>query len=110
MSYDTATHSIMRLFLKVVSRSGPEASCSSRFVMNVVLDMNSRTKQTLIRVYVSCFAHIKYHEGAPFVAYLLEACLVPPNFQLWYYAKRRFPVTSNLRYMHGVLNVDEIKN
>jgi hypothetical protein len=27
-----------------------------------------------------------------------------------HYAKRRFPVTSNLRYMHGVLNVDEIKN
>jgi hypothetical protein len=27
-----------------------------------------------------------------------------------YYAKKRFPVTSNLRYMHGVLNVDEIKN
>jgi hypothetical protein len=25
-------------------------------------------------------------------------------------ANKRFPVTSNLRYMHGVLNVDEIKN
>jgi hypothetical protein len=25
-------------------------------------------------------------------------------------AEKRFPVTSNLRYMHGVLNVDEIKN
>jgi hypothetical protein len=24
--------------------------------------------------------------------------------------KRKIPVTSNLRYMHGVLNVDEIKN
>ena len=38
------------------------------------------------------------------------ACLVPPNSQLYHYVKRRFPVTSNLRYMHGVLNVDEIKN
>jgi hypothetical protein len=27
-----------------------------------------------------------------------------------YCANKRFPVTSNLRYMHGVLNVDEIKN
>ena len=27
-----------------------------------------------------------------------------------HYANRRFPVTLNLRYMHGVLNVDEIKN
>jgi hypothetical protein len=26
-----------------------------------------------------------------------------------YYANKRFSVTSNLRYMHGVLNVDEIK-
>jgi hypothetical protein len=25
-------------------------------------------------------------------------------------AKRRFSITSNLRYMHRVLNVDEIKN
>ena len=32
------------------------------------------------------------------------------NSQLWHYAKRRFSVTSNLRYMHGVLNVDKIKN
>jgi hypothetical protein len=27
-----------------------------------------------------------------------------------YCANKRFLVTSNLRYMHGVLNVDEIKN
>jgi hypothetical protein len=27
-----------------------------------------------------------------------------------YYAEKRFSVTSNLRYMHGVLNIDEIKN
>jgi hypothetical protein len=27
-----------------------------------------------------------------------------------YCGNKRFPVTSNLRYMHGVLNVDEIKN
>jgi hypothetical protein len=34
-------------------------------------------------------------------------CSVP---QKKHYAKKRFPVTSNLWYMHGVLNVDEIKN
>jgi hypothetical protein len=27
-----------------------------------------------------------------------------------HYAEKRFSVTSNLRYMYGVLNVDEIKN
>ena len=27
-----------------------------------------------------------------------------------HYVKKKFFVTSNLRYMHGVLNVDEIKN
>ena len=37
-------------------------------------------------------------------------CLVAPNSRIWHYAKRRFSVTSNLRYIHGVLNVDEIKN
>ena len=36
-------------------------------------------------------------------------CLVHQNSQLWHYAKRRFPVTSNLQYIHRVLNVDEIK-
>ena len=60
MSYDTATHSIMRLFLKVVSRSGRETSYTLRFLKNAVLDMNSLTKQSLIRMYVFCFAHIKY--------------------------------------------------
>jgi hypothetical protein len=28
----------------------------------------------------------------------------------FYYAKRRFPVTSKCRQMHGVLNVDKIIN
>jgi hypothetical protein len=27
-----------------------------------------------------------------------------------HYVEKKFPVTSNLRYMHEVLNVDEIKN
>ena len=37
-------------------------------------------------------------------------CLVTPKSKFWHYTKRRFPVTSNLRYMHGVLNIDKIKN
>ena len=37
-------------------------------------------------------------------------CLVSPESKLWHYVKRRFSVTSILRYMYGVLNVDEIKN
>jgi hypothetical protein len=31
-------------------------------------------------------------------------------FSKFYYAKRRFSITSKCRHMHGVLNVDEIKN
>jgi hypothetical protein len=31
-------------------------------------------------------------------------------FLKFYYVKRRFYITSKYRYMHGVLNVDEIKN
>jgi hypothetical protein len=37
----------------------------------------------------------------------LRLCSVPQKIHC---ANKRFPVTSNLRYMHGVLNVDEIKN
>jgi hypothetical protein len=37
--------------------------------------------------------------------------LLYPKFSpKFYYAKRRFPITSKCRQMHGVLNVDEIKN
>ena len=43
-------------------------------------------------------------------SYRSRACLVALNSQLWQYAKRKFLVTSNLWYMHRVLNVDEIKN
>jgi hypothetical protein len=31
-------------------------------------------------------------------------------FPKFHYAKRRFSITSKYRHMHGVLNVDEIKN
>jgi hypothetical protein len=37
-------------------------------------------------------------------------CLVPQFSPKFHYAKRRFSVTSKCRQMHGVLNVDEIKN
>jgi hypothetical protein len=37
-------------------------------------------------------------------------CLVSKFSPKFYYAKRRFPITSKYRQMHGVLNVDEIKN
>jgi hypothetical protein len=39
---------------------------------------------------------------------LLRLCSVPQKKK--YYAKKKFSVTSNLRYMHEILNVDEIKN
>jgi hypothetical protein len=41
------------------------------------------------------------------IAFRLWPCLVPRKK---HYVKKRFPITSNLRYMHEVLNVDEIKN
>ena len=37
-------------------------------------------------------------------------CLVHSFYRFWHYAKRRFPIILNLRYIHGVLNVDEIIN
>jgi hypothetical protein len=37
-------------------------------------------------------------------------CLDAKYFPKFHYAKRRFPITSKYRHMHGVLNVDEIKN
>jgi hypothetical protein len=37
-------------------------------------------------------------------------CLDAKYFSKFHYAKRRFSVTSKYRHMHGVLNVDEIKN
>jgi hypothetical protein len=40
----------------------------------------------------------------------LRACLDDKFSPKFHYAKRRFPITSKYRYMHEVLNVDEIKN
>jgi hypothetical protein len=37
-------------------------------------------------------------------------CLVPQFFPKFHYAKRGFLITLKCRQMHGVLNVDEIKN
>jgi hypothetical protein len=36
--------------------------------------------------------------------------LVPKFSPKFHYAKRRFPITSKCRQIHGVLNVDEIIN
>jgi hypothetical protein len=37
-------------------------------------------------------------------------CLVPNSSPKFHYVKRRFLITLKCRQMHGVLNVDEIKN
>jgi hypothetical protein len=47
---------------------------------------------------VNCNVYMKFLTEAVF-SYLKK-----------YYVKKRFLITSNLRYMYGVLNVDEIKN
>jgi hypothetical protein len=40
----------------------------------------------------------------------LRACLDSKYFPKFHYVKRRFSITLKCRHMHGVLNVDEIKN
>jgi hypothetical protein len=42
--------------------------------------------------------------------FILGPCLDAKFFSKFYYAKRRFSITSKYRHMYGVLNVDEIKN
>jgi hypothetical protein len=66
--------------------------------------------------------HAAQHlQGVPPVFRRSIWCLVDEKFWVNFYRlcllpkkkhciNKRFPVTSNLRYMHGVLNVDEIKN
>jgi hypothetical protein len=39
-----------------------------------------------------------------------RACLVSQIHHKFYYAKRRFSITSKYRHIYGVLNVNEIKN
>jgi hypothetical protein len=46
-------------------------------------------------------------EALPFEGEEAKRGKFSPKF---YYAKRRFSITSKCRQMHGVLNVDEIKN
>jgi hypothetical protein len=41
---------------------------------------------------------------------VFRPCLDANFFSKFYYAKRRFPITSKCRHMYRVLNVDEIKN
>jgi hypothetical protein len=41
---------------------------------------------------------------------ILSPGLVPPILPKFHYTKRKFSITSKCRQMHGVLNVDEIKN
>jgi hypothetical protein len=43
----------------------------------------------------------------PGMGWALIRSQILPKF---YYAKRRFPITSKCMQMHGVLNVDKIKN
>jgi hypothetical protein len=42
--------------------------------------------------------------------YGIGPCLDAKFSPKFHYAKRRFPITLKCQHMHGVLNVDEIKN
>jgi hypothetical protein len=54
---------------------------------------------------------LKNHLRTPAHIDARNHALLVPNFSpKFHYAKRRFPVTSKYRHMHGVLNVDKIKN
>jgi hypothetical protein len=48
-----------------------------------------------------------HQTASRFIAFVLRLCLDHLKNAL---CKKRFSVTSNLRYMYGVLNVDKIKN
>jgi hypothetical protein len=48
------------------------------------------------------------HKKADVNNFVLMLCLVPLKSAL--YKTKRFSITSNLRYIHRVLNVDKIKN
>jgi hypothetical protein len=47
--------------------------------------------------------------SATFLPLGLGPGLVPNSYPKFHYAKKRFPITSKCRHMHGVLNIDEIK-
>jgi hypothetical protein len=53
----------------------------------------------------TCSCHSRVEEAAE-----AGACLVPKFIPKFYYAKRKFPITSKRQHIYGVLNVDEIKN
>jgi hypothetical protein len=53
--------------------------------------------------YVQQFPHFSIHRG------FHGACLDTKFHPKFHYTKRRFPVTSKYRHMHGVLNIDKIK-
>jgi hypothetical protein len=61
-------------------------------------------RQTLLLVKKGLFQSFGFH------AIAVGACLDPKFSLKFYYAKRRFPITLKCRQMHGVLNIDEIKN
>jgi hypothetical protein len=64
----------------------------------------------------TCEANAMVVAGAKLVGRERERGLSSPKFldfrihPKFYYAKRRFPVTSKYRHIYGVLNIDEIKN
>jgi hypothetical protein len=70
--------------------------------------MHSRTQiQTRQGVCVSSMC--RQRQRAAMALFRSQACLDTKYFPKFYYAKRRFPVTSKYRHIHGVLNIDKIK-
>jgi hypothetical protein len=80
--------------------------------------MHVRDKQACKRAprrTVSVGSHVSSHEPLPAAFALVFAQVRRAVFsslkkKKYVLCEKRFSITSNLRYMHGILNVDEIKN
>jgi hypothetical protein len=53
---------------------------------------------------------VKYQQSSTGPSSTIWPCLFPQFSFKFHYTKRRFFVTLKCRQMHGVINVDEIKN
>jgi hypothetical protein len=66
-----------------------------------------------VDVFFSLTVHVSmsvYSKGKPPHGQEPRPCLDSRIHPKFHYTKRRFPITSKCRQMHGVLNVDEIIN
>jgi hypothetical protein len=90
--------------------------CSKRLLLRTSRGRNETGKSNRTVLYelkndLTTRAHsIPPAAGSGQRQHLFVPCLDPKFTPKFHYAKRRFPVTSKCRQMHGVLNIDKIIN